>query len=245
MGEMVVKLGHLSDKLIYSLLFKRDRPMWIILLGAPGSGKGTQAEFLCKAFNLYRLSTGDLLRAEIAAGTELGRAFKKTLESGQLGSDDIVIQLVKDQMATVRAKGKTKGFLFDGFPRTLQQAKALQSFGSPVDYVVYLDVTDESIVERLSGRRIHPASGRTYHVKLHPNNVDDVTGEPLIQREDDKEHVVRERLAVYHQQTEPLIEWYQNQPVEFISVPAEGSVQDVQSAIEQELKLKKKHLEKE
>src|SRR5205823_9893712 len=182
--------------------------MRLILLGAPGAGKGTQAAFICQKFGIPQISTGDMLRAAVKAGTPLGVAAKKVMDAGGLVSDDIIIGLVKERIAQPDC---VNGFLFDGFPRTIPQADAMKSAGVKIDVVLEIDVPDEAIIERMSGRRVHVASGRTYHVKFNPPKVagrDDVTGEPLIQREDDKEETVTRRLAVYHQQTEPLVAYY-------------------------------------
>jgi adenylate kinase len=182
--------------------------MRLILLGAPGAGKGTQANFIKEKFNIPQISTGDMLRAAIKAGTELGMAAKKVMDAGGLVSDDIMIGLVKDRL---QEPDCAKGYLFDGFPRTIKQADAMKEAGINVDYVLEIDVPDESIVERMSGRRSHPGSGRVYHIKFNPpkvDNLDDVTGEPLIQRDDDKAETVMKRLAVYHNQTEVLLGYY-------------------------------------
>jgi len=182
--------------------------MRLILLGPPGAGKGTQATYIKEAFGIPQISTGDMLRAAVKAGTPLGIAAKKVMDSGALVSDDIIIGLVKDRL---REPDCAKGYLFDGFPRTIPQAEALRSAGVALDYVLEIDVPDSAIVERMSGRRVHVASGRTYHVKFNPPKVtgkDDVTGEDLIQRDDDREATVQHRLAVYHAQTKPLVEYY-------------------------------------
>ncbi|HEX9275006.1 MAG TPA: adenylate kinase [Casimicrobiaceae bacterium] len=182
--------------------------MRLVLLGPPGAGKGTQAGFIRDAYGIPQISTGDMLRAAVKAGTPLGLAAKKVMDAGGLVSDEIIVGLVNDRL---REPDCRNGYLFDGFPRTIPQADALRDAGVALDYVLEIDVPDAAIVERMSGRRIHPASGRTYHVKYNPPKVpdrDDVTGEPLIQREDDREETVRKRLAVYHEQTEPLIAYY-------------------------------------
>ena len=182
--------------------------MRLILLGAPGAGKGTQAAFLCQKFGIPQISTGDMLRAAVKAGTPLGIAAKKVMDSGALVSDDIIIGLVKERLAQPDC---ARGFLFDGFPRTIPQAEAMKQAGVKLDCVLEIDVPFDAIVERMSGRRSHPASGRTYHVKFNPPKspgVDDVTGEPLIQRDDDKEETVQKRLEVYAAQTRPLVEYY-------------------------------------
>mgnify|MGYP003332952129 CR=1 FL=1 len=182
--------------------------MRLILLGAPGAGKGTQATFICQRFGIPQISTGDMLRAAVKAGTPLGVAAKKVMDSGGLVSDDIIIGLVKERITQADC---TQGFLFDGFPRTIPQAEAMKQAGVKLDYVLEIDVPFEAIIERMSGRRAHVASGRTYHIKFNPPKVegkDDVTGDPLIQRDDDKEETVRKRLDVYHQQTRPLVDYY-------------------------------------
>jgi adenylate kinase len=182
--------------------------MRLILLGAPGAGKGTQANFIKEKYNIPQISTGDMLRAAIKEGTELGMAAKKIMDAGGLVSDDIMIGLVKDRL---KADDCKHGYLFDGFPRTVAQADAMKDGGIDVDYVLEIDVPDDSIVERMSGRRSHPGSGRVYHVKFNPpkvENVDDITGEPLIQRDDDKAETVMKRLQVYHNQTEVLLGYY-------------------------------------
>ena len=182
--------------------------MRLILLGAPGAGKGTQANFIKEKYSIPQISTGDMLRAAIKAGTELGMAAKKVMDVGGLVSDDIMIGLVKDRL---QAPDCANGYLFDGFPRTVAQADAMKDAGINVDYVLEIDVPDASIVERMSGRRSHPGSGRVYHVTFNPpkvDNLDDVTGEALIQREDDKAETVMHRLAVFHAQTEVLLGYY-------------------------------------
>ena len=182
--------------------------MRLILLGAPGAGKGTQAAFLCQKYGIPQISTGDMLRAAVKAGTPLGMAAKKIMDSGALVGDDIIIGLVKERLAQPDC---IKGFLFDGFPRTIPQADAMKAAGVKLDYVLEIDVPFEAIIERMSGRRSHTASGRTYHVKFNPPKVagkDDITGEELVQREDDREETVRKRLAVYQAQTRPLVDYY-------------------------------------
>ncbi len=182
--------------------------MRLILLGAPGAGKGTQAQFICEKFAIPQISTGDMLRAAVKAGTELGIAAKKIMDSGGLVSDEIIIGLVKDRLTQPDC---SKGYLFDGFPRTIPQAQAMKDAGVPIDYVLEIDVPFDAIIDRMSGRRVHPASGRTYHIKFNPPKVtgkDDVTGDDLIQRDDDKEETVRKRLQVYDAQTRPLVDYY-------------------------------------
>ena len=182
--------------------------MRLILLGAPGAGKGTQATFIKEKFNIPQISTGDMLRAAVKAGTPLGLKAKSFMDAGGLVPDDVIIGLVSER---IKQADCTNGFLFDGFPRTIPQAEAMKQAGVNIDYVVEIDVPDAAIVERMSGRRSHPASGRTYHIKFNPPKVegkDDVTGEPLVQREDDKEETVLKRLEVYHSQTKPLVKYY-------------------------------------
>ncbi|MGQ2965260.1 adenylate kinase [Methylophilus sp.] len=182
--------------------------MRLILLGAPGAGKGTQATFIKEKYNIPQISTGDMLRAAVKAGTQLGLEAKKFMDAGGLVPDEVIIGLVKER---IKDADCANGFLFDGFPRTIPQAEAMKNAGVAIDYVVEIDVPDAAIVERMSGRRSHPASGRTYHVKFNPPKVagkDDATGEELVQREDDKEEVVQKRLQVYHDQTEQLIGYY-------------------------------------
>lgn len=182
--------------------------MKLILLGAPGAGKGTQAAFITEKYGIPQISTGDMLRAAVKAGTPLGLAAKKVMDAGQLVSDDIILGLIKERL---QQPDCAKGFLFDGFPRTIPQAEALRTQGVDLDLVLEIDVPDEEIIKRMSGRRVHTASGRTYHVVFNPPKVtgkDDVTGEDLIQREDDKEETVRKRLDIYHSQTKPLVEFY-------------------------------------
>ena len=182
--------------------------MRLILLGPPGAGKGTQANFIKEKFGIPQISTGDMLRAAVKAGTPLGVAAKKVMDAGGLVSDDIIIGLVKDRLLQDDCRG---GYMFDGFPRTIPQADAMKEAGVPLDFVLEIDVPDSEIVERMSGRRVHVASGRTYHVKYNPPKVagkDDVTGEELIQRDDDREETVLTRLEVYHAQTKPLVDYY-------------------------------------
>jgi adenylate kinase len=216
--------------------------MRLILLGAPGAGKGTQAQFICEKFAIPQISTGDMLRAAVKAGTELGIAAKKIMDSGGLVSDDIIIGLVKDRLTQPDCN---KGYLFDGFPRTIPQAQAMKDAGVPIDYVLEIDVPFDAIIDRMSGRRVHPASGRTYHIKFNPPKVvgkDDVTGEDLIQRDDDKEETVRKRLQVYDDQTRPLVNYYsswaaQANSVDKVKAPAyrkvsgTGKVDDITASI--------------
>lgn len=217
--------------------------MRLILLGAPGAGKGTQAAFLCQKYGIPQISTGDMLRAAVKAGTPLGLAAKKVMDSGALVSDDIIIGLVKERIAQPDC---ANGFLFDGFPRTIPQADAMKNAGVKLDCVLEIDVPFAAIVERMSGRRSHPASGRTYHVKFNPPKVegrDDVTGEPLIQRDDDKEETVQKRLEVYAAQTRPLVEYYANwakaDPVnapKYRRIDGMGSVEDITARALQAMK---------
>jgi adenylate kinase len=208
--------------------------MRLILLGAPGAGKGTQATFICQKYGIPQISTGDMLRAAVKAGTPLGLEAKSVMESGGLVSDDLIINLVKERIAQTDC---ANGFLFDGFPRTIPQADAMKAAGVKLDYVLEIDVPFEAIIERMSGRRSHPPSGRTYHVKFNPPKVegqDDVTGEPLIQREDDKEETVKKRLEVYSAQTRPLVDYYsqwaQNDAAaapKYRAISGMGSVDDI------------------
>ncbi len=209
-----------------------------ILLGAPGAGKGTQAQYICEKYGIPQISTGDMLRAHVKAGTELGVAAKKIMDAGGLVSDDIIIGMVKER---ITEDDCANGFLFDGFPRTIPQAEALKSEGVAVDYVVEIDVQDEEIIKRMSGRRVHPASGRTYHVIFNPPKVegkDDVTGEDLIQRDDDQEETVRKRLEIYYDQTKPLVDFYSKwaetgdaAAAKYIAIPGVGGVEDIRDAI--------------
>ena len=208
--------------------------MRLILLGAPGAGKGTQAAFICEKFGIPQISTGDMLRAAVKAGTPLGLQAKAVMDAGQLVSDELIINLVKDRIAQPDC---AKGFLFDGFPRTIPQADAVKAAGVKLDYVLEIDVPFEAIIDRMSGRRSHPASGRTYHVKFNPpkvEGIDDVTGEPLVQREDDKEETVKKRLQVYSAQTRPLVDYYSNwakaQPgaaPKYRAISGTGSVEEI------------------
>jgi adenylate kinase len=182
--------------------------MKLILLGGPGAGKGTQAAFITKKFGIPQISTGDMLRAAVKAGSPMGVAAKKVMDAGGLVSDEIILGLIDERL---KQPDCANGFLFDGFPRTIPQAEALRAQGVELDYVLEIDVSDEEIIRRMSGRRVHPGSGRTYHVVFNPPKVegkDDVSGEALIQRDDDKEETVRKRLSVYHSQTKPLVDYY-------------------------------------
>ncbi len=188
--------------------------MRIILLGAPGAGKGTQAQFIMQAYGIPQISTGDMLRAAIKSGSELGQQVKAVMDAGQLVSDDLIIALVKERVAQSDC---SNGFLLDGFPRTIPQADAMVENGIAVDHVIEIDVPDEDIVARMAGRRCHPASGRVYHVVYNPPKVegkDDQTGDDLIIRDDDKEETVRKRLAIYHEQTRPLVDYYSKMAAE-------------------------------
>ncbi len=208
--------------------------MRLILLGAPGAGKGTQANFICQKYGIPQISTGDMLRAAVKAGTPLGLEAKKVMDAGGLVSDELIINLVKDRIAQPDC---AQGFLFDGFPRTIPQADAMKAAGVKLDYVLEIDVPFEAIIERMSGRRSHPASGRTYHVKFNPpqvEGIDDVTGEPLVQRADDQEETVKKRLEVYSAQTRPLVDYYgdwaQAEPAaapKYRAISGTGSVEDI------------------
>jgi adenylate kinase len=212
--------------------------MRLILLGPPGAGKGTQANYIKEKYGIPQISTGDMLRAAVKAGTELGVAAKKIMDAGGLVSDDIIIGLVKDR---IKESDCSNGFLFDGFPRTIAQADALKDAGVPIDYVVEIDVADEEIIKRMSGRRVHPASGRTYHVVFNPPKVagkDNETGEDLIQRDDDKEETVKKRLNVYHSQTKPLVKYYSDWTTagtpgapQYVKVAGTGKVEEIRDAI--------------
>lgn len=212
--------------------------MRLILLGAPGAGKGTQATFIKERFGIPQISTGDMLRAAVKAGTPLGVAAKQVMDSGGLVSDEIILGLVRDRIAEPDC---ARGFLFDGFPRTIPQAQAMRAAGVPIDWVVEIDVQDDEIIQRMSGRRVHPASGRSYHVVFNPPKAagqDDVTGEPLIQRDDDLEEIVRKRLDVYHAQTKPLVEFYSGWAAEgdgraprYVRVAGVGSVEEIRDRV--------------
>lgn len=216
--------------------------MRLILLGPPGAGKGTQAAFITERFGIPQISTGDMLRAAVKAQTPLGIEAKKVMDAGGLVSDDLIIGLVRDRLQQPDCQ---KGYLFDGFPRTIPQADALKAAEIPLDFVVELVVPEESIIERMSGRRIHPASGRSYHVKFNPPKVadtDDVTGEPLVQRDDDREETVRHRLSVYREQTRPLVDYYQtwaatNDPAApaYRQIEGLGTVEEIRDRIMQAL----------
>ncbi|MBU2545822.1 MAG: adenylate kinase [Gammaproteobacteria bacterium] len=206
--------------------------MRIILLGAPGAGKGTQAQYLCEAYHIPFVSTGDMLRQAVASGNELGIKAKSIMESGQLLPDDLMVQLIKDRIAQPDCEN---GFLLDGFPRTIVQAEALVKNKISIDYIVVVSVPDDEIVKRLTGRRVHPGSGRTYHVIYNPPKVegkDDVTGEALVHRADDKEETVQKRLAVYHRQTKPLIQFYREAKAKVIEIDGVGAVEEVCQRIE-------------
>ena len=202
--------------------------MKLILLGPPGAGKGTQAQVIRQKFGIPQISTGDMLRAAVKAGTPLGVAAKKVMDSGQLVSDDIIIGLVQERL---KQPDCAKGYLFDGFPRTIPQAEAMKTANVALDYVLEIDVVDQEIIERMIGRRVHLASGRTYHVSFNPPKTedrDDVTGEPLVQRDDDQEDTVRKRLEVYRQQTRPLVEYYKKVAgVKYRRIDGVGSVDEV------------------
>ncbi len=212
--------------------------MRLILLGGPGAGKGTQANLIKEKYGIPQISTGDMLRAAVKAGTELGKKAKEYMDSGGLVPDDVIIGLVKER---IKEADCANGFLFDGFPRTIPQADAMKEAGVPIDAVVDIDVPDAEIIKRMSGRRVHLASGRTYHVVFNPpkqEGKDDVTGEPLIQRDDDKEDTVKKRLDVYHQQTEPLIDYYKKWEAsgasgapKYVHIPGVGKVDEITASI--------------
>lgn len=209
--------------------------MKIILLGGPGAGKGTQANYIKEKYNVPQISTGDMLRAHVKAGTELGKAAKKIMDEGGLVSDDIIMGMVKERIKEDDCKN---GYLFDGFPRTIPQAEAMKEASIAIDAVVEIDVPDEEIIKRMSGRRVHLASGRTYHIVFNPPKVegkDDVTGEDLIQREDDQEDTVKERLRVYHDQTEPLVDFYSKEAdagsLKYVKVNGVGGVDEIKDGI--------------
>ena len=209
--------------------------MKVILLGPPGAGKGTQAQFVCEAYGIPQISTGDMLRGAIAAGSLLGRQAKVVMDAGELVSDDIVVGLVGERIAAPDCAG---GFLFDGFPRTIPQARAVVDAGIAIERVVEIALADEEVIRRIAGRRIHEPSGRVYHVDFNPPRVDgrdDETGEPLVQRDDDREATVRERLAVYRRQTAPLVDFYRGlsgrSPLEYRSVDGMGSVAEIRDEV--------------
>jgi adenylate kinase len=208
--------------------------MRIILLGPPGAGKGTQAQFIKERLGIPQISTGDMLRSAVSSGSALGERVKAVMDSGALVSDEIIIDLVKDR---IQHDDCANGFLFDGFPRTIPQAEAMTSAGVEIDAVVEIQVPDEELVQRITGRRVHPGSGRIYHLVYNPPKVegcDDETGEALVQREDDTEETVRERLSVYKEQTEPLVEFYhamESQGLRYIAVDGQGEVASIQAAI--------------
>ena len=210
--------------------------MKIILLGAPGAGKGTQAQFISKHLNIPQISTGDMLRAAVANQTDLGLKAKDIMEKGELVPDDLILDLVKDR---INENDCVNGFLFDGFPRTLDQASALKDKGVAIDCVIEIIVDDNEIIQRMSGRRVHPGSGRTYHITHNPPkkvNIDNETGEPLIQRPDDNEETVKKRLAIYHEQTYPLVEFYKGlsndeSSTNYIEINGIGSIEEIQSQI--------------
>jgi len=211
--------------------------MNVILLGPPGAGKGTQATHICEKFNIPQISTGDMLRAAVVAGTTIGLKAKKVIDAGGLVSDDIIIALVKERIQSPDCKN---GYLLDGFPRTIAQADSLKTQGINIDYVVEVQVPDEDIVIRMSGRRVHLDSGRTYHIDFNPpivQNKDDLTGEDLIQRVDDKEEIVRDRLSIYHQQTQPLVNYYsddaleENSGTKFHAISGIGTLDEVKTRI--------------
>lgn len=214
--------------------------MRVILLGGPGAGKGTQADFICERYGIPKISTGDMLRAAVAAGSALGVEAKKVMDAGGLVSDEIILGLVAERL---REPDCAEGFLFDGFPRTIPQAEGLAAAGVTLDRVVEIVVDDDEIVRRMSGRRIHPGSGRTYHIEFNPPKVpgkDDVTGDALIQRDDDAESTVRERLRIYHEQTKPLVGYYtkvatDNAALRFESVDGKGDVNEIRQRIENAL----------
>ena len=211
--------------------------MNVILLGPPGAGKGTQASQICEKFNIPQISTGDMLRAAVVAGTEIGLKAKKVIDAGSLVSDDIIIALVKER---IQSPDCNNGYLLDGFPRTIAQADSLKTQGININYVVEVQVPDEDIVIRMSGRRVHLASGRTYHIDFNPpivQNKDDLTGEDLIQRVDDNEDIVRDRLSIYHQQTQPLVNYYsddaleENSGTKFHAISGVGTLDEVKTRI--------------
>ncbi|RIZ66715.1 MAG: adenylate kinase [Methylococcales bacterium] len=207
--------------------------MRIILLGSPGSGKGTQAQFITQKYAIVQISTGDMLRAAVREGTPMGVAAKQVMDAGGLVSDDIILGLIKERIAQADC---ANGFLLDGFPRTIAQAEGLSAMGVKIDTVIEINVADEEIIKRMAGRRVHLASGRTYHIEFNPPKqpgIDDITGESLIQRDDDKEETVRTRLNVYHEQTKPLVDYYSaaEQQVNFSSIAGVGSVEEITNKV--------------
>ena len=219
--------------------------MRLILLGGPGAGKGTQAQYISEKFNIPQISTGDMLRSAVKAESALGLEAKKVMDAGQLVSDDIIMGLVRER---IQQPDCNNGYLFDGFPRTLAQAEAMKTEGIDVDFVVEIAVSDEEIIRRMSGRRVHLPSGRTYHVLFNPpkeSDKDDVTGEPLIQRDDDKEDTVRQRLAVYHEQTKPLINYYSewadtsSTAPQYVRIEGIGNVEEIRGRIFSSLETEK------
>jgi adenylate kinase len=236
--KKVLRNDYPFSKRVLTQKIKRRFTMRLILLGGPGAGKGTQANFIKEKYQIPQISTGDMLRAAVKAGTELGLKAKGFMDSGGLVPDDVIIGLVKER---IQEPDCAKGFLFDGFPRTIPQADAMKEAGVPIDAVVDINVPDEEIIKRMSGRRAHLASGRTYHIIFNPpkeEGKDDVTGEPLVQRDDDKEETVRKRLEVYHEQTEPLIDYYKNWQrsgeagaPQYIRIEGIGKVEEIRAQI--------------
>ena len=207
--------------------------MRIILLGSPGSGKGTQAQFITEKYGIPQISTGDMLRAAVRDGTQLGIEAKKVMDTGGLVSDTIILGLIKERITLADC---VNGYLLDGFPRTIAQAEGLVAMGVQMDFFIEINVADEDIIKRIAGRRVHPQSGRTYHIDHMPplvNNIDDVTGDALIQRDDDKEETVRKRLSVYHEQTKPLVNFYSNfgQKIKFSSISGVGTIEDITNKV--------------
>ena len=207
--------------------------MRIILLGSPGSGKGTQAQFITEKYAIPQISTGDMLRAAVRDGTPMGIEAKKVMDAGGLVSDDIILGIIKERITQTDC---SKGFLLDGFPRTIAQAQGLDTMGVEIDHVIEINVADEDIIKRIAGRRVHPQSGRTYHVEHQPPKIegfDDATGEVLIQRDDDKEETVRKRLSIYHEQTKPLVGYYSapDQKVKFNSMSGVGNVDEITTKV--------------
>ncbi|RMT75085.1 adenylate kinase [Pseudomonas syringae pv. theae] len=229
-------MGPRGESVDFTIKILRSMTMRVILLGAPGAGKGTQAKFITEKFGIPQISTGDMLRAAVKAGTELGLKAKSVMDAGNLVSDDLIIGLIKDRLAEPDC---ANGVLFDGFPRTIPQAEALLKAGLEIDHVLEIAVDDEEIVKRMSGRRVHEGSGRIYHTIFNPpkvEGVDDVTGEPLVQRKDDVEETVRLRLKVYHDQTKPLVEFYskleaQNGKPKCSHIPGVGSVEEITAKV--------------